>query len=162
MKTLLMSLVIAATSLLNSAFAANPATPRFAYNADTDSAGVTTQYVYKVSEDGLHLRHHLKYRYTYDDAHRLLCKEALRWDAAAGTYRPAYALHYAYAADASVSVELALWNRQDEAYTDVREKAVYSSDAFGLTYQAYEYDARHNGWQLTDEHEVDVALLAGR
>ena len=156
-----MSLVIAATGMLNATFAANPS-QGFAYNSDTDSTGITTQYIYQKSEDGLHLRHHLKYRYIYDDAHRLLCKEVLRWDAASESYRPAYALHYAYAADGSVSVELARWDKQAQAYSDVREKAVYSSDAFGLTYQAYAYDTDSHDWQLTSEHEVEAALLADR
>lgn len=161
MKTLVISLALAAAGMLNSAFAATPS-QRFAYNSATDSTGVTTEYVYKVNEDGLTLRHHLKYRYTYDDAHRLLCKETLRWDAVAACYRPAFALRYAYAADASVAVELALWNTSDQAYSDVREKAVYAADAFGLTYQAYAYDADSRSWQLTGGHEVEAELLAGR
>ncbi len=159
MKTLVISLVIAATSVLNSAFAAAPSVG-FAYNTDTDSTGVTTQYVYKKTPDGRYLRHHLKHCYTYDDAHRLLSRATLRWDAASGDYRPAYALHYAYAADASVSVELALWNPQTEDYTDVREKAVYAADDRGITYQAYEYDAASDAWQLTRELATEAALLA--
>ena len=106
--------------------------------------------------------HHLKYRYIYDDTQRLLCKEILRWDAFSEDYLPSYALHYTYTADDTVSVELALWSKSDEAYTDVREKAVYAADAFGLTYQAYEYDARHNVWQMTGEHEVEAMLMADR
>lgn len=160
MKTLVMSLVIAATGLFNTAFAGN-ATQRFAYNTDTDSMGVETQYVYKVTEDGRYLRHHLQYRCTYDDAHRLLAKEILRWDDASAKYCPAYALHYTYEGDA-VIVECARWCAEDQAYTDVREKAVYASDVYGLTYQAYEYDAESGAWQLTGEHEVDAALLAER
>ena len=132
MKTLVMSLVIAATSVLNATSATAPS-QGFAYNADTDSAGVTTQYVYKKTPDGRYLNHHLKHRYTYDAAHRLLSRETLRWDAASGDYRPAYALRYTYADDASVAVELALWNPQARDYTDLREKAVYVADGQGLT-----------------------------
>ncbi|HJA84609.1 MAG TPA: DUF3836 domain-containing protein [Candidatus Bacteroides avicola] len=161
MKTLVISLVMAAAGMLNSVSAAN-SSQRFAYNSDTDSTGVTTEYVYKVSEDGLYLYHHLKYRYIYDDSQRLLCKEILRWDAVSEDYLPSYALHYTYTADDTVSVELALWSKSDEAYTDVREKAVYAADAFGLTYQAYEYDVRHNVWQMTGEHEVEAMLMADR
>lgn len=160
MKTLVMSLVIAAAGLFNNALAGNTTEQRFAYNTEeTENAEV--QYVYKVSEDGQYLRHHLKYCYTYDDAHRLLAKEVLRWDASSDAYRPAYALRYVYEGDA-VSVECALWNKQDQAYTDVREKAVYAPDAYGLTYQAYEYDEKEDAWQLTGEHGVDASLLAER
>lgn len=160
MKTLVMSFVIAAAGWFNNAFAGN-ATQRFAYNTETDSTGTEMQYIYKVSADGQYLRHHLQYRCTYDSQRRLLTKEILRWDAASAKYCPAYALHYAYEGDA-VTVECALWSRHDQAYTDVREKAVYAADALGLTYQAYEYDADADAWRLTGEHEVDAALLAER
>ena len=88
-------------------------------------------------------------------------KEILRWDDASAKYCPLYALRYAYEGGA-VTVECARWSVEDQAYTDVREKAVYAPDAYGLTYQAYEYDAESEAWQLTGEHEVDAALLAGR
>ena len=159
MKTLVMSFVIAATGLFNTVSTGN-ATQRFAYNTEEDE-DAQIQYVYKVTEDGQYLRHHLKCRCTYDDGHRLLTKEILRWDDASARYCPAYALHYAYEEDA-VIVECARWCVEDQAYTDVREKAVYASDAYGLTYQAYEYDAESGAWQLTHEHEAGASLLAGR
>ena len=137
MKTLIMSLVIAAAGLSNTAFAGNAAQQRFAYNTE-ETGNAEIQYVYKVSADGQYLSHHLKYRCTYDGHRRLLMKEILRWDDASAKYCPVY------------------------AYTDVREKAVYAPDAYGLTYQAYEYDAESGAWLLTGEHEVDAALLAGR
>lgn len=159
MKTLVMSLAIAASGLFNTTFAANP-TQRFAYNME-EGEDAQIQYVYKVTEDGRYLRHHLKYRCTYDDAHRLLAKEILRWDDASAKYCPAYALHYAYGDD-SVTVECARWCVEEQAYTDVREKVVYASDVYGLTYQAYEYDAESGAWQLTNEHEAKASLLAER
>ena len=147
MKTLVMSLVIAVAGLSNTALAGNAAQQRFAYN--TEETG------------NAEIQYHLKYRCTYDGHRRLLMKEILRWDDASAKYCPLYALHYAYEGGA-VTVECARWSVEDQAYTDVREKAVYAPDAYGLTYQAYEYDAESGAWQLTDEHEVDAALLAGR
>ena len=161
MKTLVMSFVIAAAGLFNSAFAGNTVQQRFAYNTDTDSTGTEMQYIYKVSADGQYLRHHLQYRCTYDAQRRLLAKEILRWDAASAKYCPAYALRYSYEGNA-VTVECARWSKQDQAYTDIREKAVYAFDATGLTYQAYEYDADADAWHLTGEHEAEAALLAER
>ena len=161
MKTLVMSFVIAATGLFNAAFAGNNTKQRFAYNTEADSTGTEMQYIYKVSADGQYLRHHLQYRYIYDSQRRLLTKEILRWDASSSQYCPAYALHYTYEGDA-VTVECARWSKQDQAYTDIREKAVYAADAMGLTYQAYEYDADADAWHLTGKHEVEAALLAAR
>ena len=45
MKTLVMSFVIAAAGLFNSAFAGNTVQQRFAYNTDTDSTGAEMQYI---------------------------------------------------------------------------------------------------------------------
>ena len=101
-------------------------------------------------------------RCTYDDAHRLLAREVLRWDANLQDYRPAYALHYTYAADATVTIECARWDAERQAYTDLRERAVYTPDAQGFTYQTYAYDDESDTWNLTCEHEVESPLLADK
>ena len=73
MKTLIMSLVIAAAGLSNTAFAGNAAQQRFAYNTE-ETGNAEIQYVYKVSADGQYLSHHLKYRCTYDGHRRLIVR----------------------------------------------------------------------------------------
>ena len=81
MKCLVMSLIVIVNMGINLAFATVP-TNDFAYNSEpADSTGVETQYIYRKTDNGRYLRHHLKYRCTYDDAHRLLAREVLRWDA---------------------------------------------------------------------------------
>ena len=126
MKCLVMSLIVIVNMGINLAFATVP-TNDFAYNSEpADSTGIETQYIYRKTDNGRYLRHHLKYRCTYDDAHRLLAREVLRWDANLQDYRPAYALHYAYAADATVTIECARWDAEEQAYTDLRERAVES------------------------------------
>lgn len=135
----------------------------FAYNTDpADSTGVETQYIYRKTDDGRYLRHHLKYRCTYDDAHRLLAREVLRWDANLQDYRPTYALRYVYAADATVTIECAGWDAEQQAYTNLCERAIYTPDALGLTYQSYAYDAENGTWELTAEHEAQAPLLADK
>ena len=95
-------------------------------------------------------------------SHRLLAREVLRWDASLQDYRPAYTLRYAYAADATVTIECARWDAEQQAYTDLRERAVYTPDALGLTYQSYAYDAEDGTWDLTCEHEAQAPLLADK
>ena len=115
MKCLVMSLIVIVNMGINLAFATVP-TNDFAYNSEpADSTGVETQYIYRKTDNGRYLRHHLKYRCTYDDAHRLLAREVLRWDANLQDYRPAYALHYAYAADATVTIECARWDAEEQS-----------------------------------------------
>ncbi len=58
MNALILSLVIAAAGLSNTAFAGNAAQHRVAYNTEeTGDAGI--HYVYAVSADGQYLGHHL-------------------------------------------------------------------------------------------------------
>ena len=162
MKCLVMSLIVMVNMGINLGFATAPAND-FAYNSEpADSTGVETRYIYRKTDDGRYLRHHLKYRCTYDDAHRLLAREVLRWDADLQDYRPAYTLRYAYAADATVTIECARWDTEEQAYTDLRERAVYTPDAQGFTYQTYAYDDESDTWNLTCEHNVQSPLLADK
>lgn len=66
MKTLVISAIIAMTSLVNvvSAAAVNR-TDNFAYNTETNDGRVETQTVFKV-ENQKFLHRHLKYNYIYD------------------------------------------------------------------------------------------------
>ena len=71
MKTLVISAIIAMTSLVNvvSAAAVNR-TDNFAYNTETNDGRVETQTVFKV-ENQKFLHHHLKYNYIYDNSGRI-------------------------------------------------------------------------------------------
>ena len=112
MKCLVMSLIVMVNMGINLGFATAPAND-FAYNSEpADSTGVETRYIYRKTDDGRYLRHHLKYR--------------------------------------------------QQAYTDLRERAVYTPDALGLTYQSYAYDAENGTWDLTCEHEAQAPLLADK
>lgn len=77
MKTLVISAIIAMTSLVNvvSAAAVNR-TDNFAYNTETNDGRVETQTVFKV-ENQKFLHHHLKYNYIYDNSGRISQKEVL-------------------------------------------------------------------------------------
>jgi hypothetical protein len=47
-------------------------------------------------------------------------------------------------------VEYALWNEQSNAYTDIKQKAVYrQTDSSVLRYLSYEWDEKNNDWSLT-------------
>ena len=74
MKTLVLSVVIAMTSVLN-AISSN--LPEFAYNTTTNGEQVETQTVYTV-ENGKYLHPHLKYNYTYNADGSVSKKEVLK------------------------------------------------------------------------------------
>ena len=68
------------------------------------------------------------------------------------------------ALEASDTVEYALWNEQSNAYTDIKQKAVYrQTDSSVLRYLSYEWDEKNNDWSLTADHHMtdeSVQLLA--
>ena len=113
MKTLVISAIIAMTSLVNvvSAAAVNR-TDNFAYNTET-----------KEVENQKFLHRHLKYNYIYDNSGRISQKEVLKWNESTQSFEKHHSLNFFYTDD--VTVEYALWNEQSNAYTDIKQKAVY-------------------------------------
>ena len=84
MKTLVISAIIAMTSLVNVvSTAAVNRTDNFAYNTETNDGRVETQTVFKV-ENQKFLHRHLKYNYIYDNSGRISQKEVLKWTAYLG------------------------------------------------------------------------------
>ena len=145
MKALVMTAIFAATSLVTSV--ANELNNKYAYNyAVDDNNQVTSEMVYKA--DGKYLERHLKYDYTYDEAGRVVRKEAYKWNATEQAYE----------------LEYALWNEKAGDYTTGKQRAVYNLTFDGVNYQAYEWDGQQNQWQLQAEHAVtsDANLFATR
>lgn len=162
MKTLVISAIIAMTSLVNvvSAAAVNR-TDNFAYNTETNDGRVETQTVFKV-ENQKFLHRHLKYNYIYDNSGRISQKEVLKWNESTQSFEKHHSLNFFYTDD--VTVEYALWNEQSNAYTDIKQKAVYrQTDSSVLRYLSYEWDEKNNDWSLTADHHMtdeSVQLLA--
>ena len=99
MKTLVISAIIAMTSLVNvvSAAAVNR-TDNFAYNTETNDGRVETQTVFKV-ENQKFLHHHLKYNYIYDNSGRISQKEVLKWNESTQSFEKHHSLNFFYTDD---------------------------------------------------------------
>ena len=162
MKTLVISAIIAMTSLVNvvSAAAVNR-TDNFAYNTETNDGRVETQTVFKV-ENQKFLHRHLKYNYIYDNSGRISQKEVLKWNESTQSFEKHHSLNFFYTDD--VTVEYALWNEQSNAYTDIKQKAVYrQTDSSVLRYLSYEWDEKNNDWSLTaPSHDGRICAVIGR
>lgn len=159
MKSLVMAVIFAANGLVSFA---TGMTDKFAYNYQVDDDNrVTSELVYK--SEGKYLKHHLKYDYTYDEAGRVVEKEAFKWNDIRQAYQPYYCMTYAYDAE-GVALEYAAWDGEAQAYSAGRQRAVYNLTGAGLLYQAYEWDALLNGWQLLADHSLEgnTPLLADR
>ena len=126
MKTLVISAIIAMTSLVNvvSAAAVNR-TDNFAYNTETNDGRVETQTVFKV-ENQKFLHRHLKYNYIYDNSGRISQKEVLKWNESTQSFEKHHSLNFFYTDDVTVE---------------------YASSV--LRYLSYEWDEKNNDWSLT-------------
>lgn len=143
MKTIVLSAIIAMTSIVSSLAANNG----LVYNTQMEGNRMTGKTVYK--EDAARLLHHyLQYNYAYDEQGHMVRKEALRWDEAKGNYRPHYALTTTYEGD-TTTVVYALWDERTESYSRIRQKTVYTAVPGGMDYRAYNYDSRCGEWMLT-------------
>lgn len=104
MKTLVISAIIAMTSLVNvvSAAAVNR-TDNFAYNTETNDGRVETQTVFKV-ENQKFLYRHLKYNYIYDNSGRISQKEVLKWNESTQSFEKHHSLNFFYTDDVTVGI----------------------------------------------------------
>ena len=64
-----------------------------------------------------------------------------------------YCLNFSYGGG-EVNVEYAAWNSKDNAYTDVKTKAVYQINGMGVNYQSYEWNKKESSWNLMVEHST--------
>ncbi len=118
----------------------------FCYNTEVSDNVITAQVVYKKSEDGKYLSHHLKYNYTYDDSQRLVQKEVLRWNADSGKWQRSHCLNYVYDMFGH-SIEYALWNTSKNGYTDAVAKQTYREEMHGaVTIALYKWDRTVEDW----------------
>lgn len=122
----------------------------YVYNTEGSANVVTSKVVYKKSENGKYLSHHLKYNYTYDEQQRLVKKEALKWNLYSEKWEKSYCLNYIY--DASgYSIEYVLWNRSTSDYADVVAKQTYDEKMDGVMVVAsYRWDNKDKNWVIED------------
>ena len=159
MKALVVSVVFALTSVVNAVSGNN--LEGFAYNTEEQENGVETPMVYKVKK-GKYLERHLQYNYTYDKKGRVSAKEILKWNQNNSRFEKQYCLNFSYGGG-EVNVEYAAWNSKDNAYTDVKTKAVYQINGMGVNYQSYEWNKKESSWNLMVEHSTqpeEIILFA--
>ena len=148
MKTLVISAIIAMTSLVN-VEAQQPLTVQTTLPIIPKPRGrVETQTVFKsgeseISAPPLEVQLHLRQLRSH-----LPKKKVLKWNESTQSFEKHHSLNFFYTDD--VTVEYALWNEQSSAYTDIKQKAVYrQTDSSVLRYLSYEWDEKNNDWSLT-------------
>ena len=80
--------------------------------------------------------------YTHLDVYkRQIQKEALRWNEIEQAFERFYCLNYNYT-EAGTDVEYALWDNKTNAYSDVKEKAVYLQAGDDINYLSYKWSKK--------------------
>ncbi|MCD8182975.1 MAG: DUF3836 domain-containing protein [Bacteroides sp.] len=150
MKTLVLSVVIAMTAIVNAV--SDSVVGKFTYNTEMDVERVEATTVFTV-EDGKYLHNHLKYNYTYDADNRVSQKEVMKWNEMTKVFEKQYRLNFIYSNN-EVPIEYTLWNQKDNTYTEVKSKAIYQAIGENINYQSYEWNAKESAWDLTVAHSM--------
>lgn len=151
MKALVLSVVIAMTSVVN-AVSGNKVN-EFAYNSkENNLEQVESQTVFKV-ENQKFLQNHLQYNFIYDNKGRVSKKEVMKWNEIMQVFEKQYCLNFNYTGE-EVSIEYATWNKNEKAYSDIKEKAIYQTSENNLRYLGYEWNSKESKWNLVTEHDA--------
>ena len=146
MKTLVVSVVFALTSVVNAV--SNNNLEGFAYNTEMNEGRVKTETVFKV-ENRKYLHNHLQYNYSYNAEGRISAKEVLKWSKENQRFEKQYCLNFSYDGT-DINVEYIAWNSKMKA------KTVYQINAMGANYQSYKWNKKDNSWNLTAEHSTQA------
>ena len=125
-----------------------------------DNIGAKTlaesQTICVLDEGGQYLRLHIKYDFAYDENDRVITKKALKWDDNKKIWVNSYLMNYSYSDD-SMTIELAYWDKQKEAYDECTERAFYEVDAgLQISYSYYKRDLPNGSWNLEYSQLVSV------
>lgn len=161
MKTLVLSVIIAMTSVVNAA-GGNRET-NYAYNTEVNGERIESKVIFKVESDK-YLHNHLKYNYLYNNEGQVTKKEVLKWNEITEGFEKQYCLNFNYNSE-ETSIEYATWNKTDNAYSNIKEKSVYQSNESTLHYLSYDWNEKGSNWELKAEHNINQwnnALLADK
>lgn len=138
--------IITATALLLASMNVFNQDANFAYHTAYADSVVTASTVYKKSENGKYLSHHLKYNYTYDAQQRLATKEVLKWNSYSEKWEKNHCLNYIYN-EFGYTIEYRAWEDSKADYTTIVAKQSYDEQVNGaVAVASYTWDKREKSW----------------
>ncbi|MCE2616927.1 MAG: DUF3836 domain-containing protein [Phocaeicola sp.] len=144
------------------AFNLNTADVKFYHNMEQESDRVSTTTVYE--KTGNLLKNKVKTKCTYDEAHRLISKETLRWNAASQKWEYSYRYEFSYS-DKGYTILYALWNKKTEQYVPVQKTECENSIIDNaLTVTTYRWNNQSNNYEAVGaptQMRQDYSLYAG-
>ena len=128
---------------------------KYYYDSSREDALKPTQTIYQPDQSGNYLVPHLKYYFTYDEAGRVVKKEAHRWNRESKSWKQSYMLNITYE-ESCITVDYAAWSKKEDIYALNRERAVYTLHNEALVAYACFKQSQYNGeWVLV----VDMNVL---
>lgn len=125
MKTtnLLKALALAALTLVSTFnFEIRAQETNFITNEEVENNLVVSKTIYR--QDGNYLYNHMRYEFTYDDANRLVCKTAAKWDGSMDEWVPYFQMTYRYEAS-EIVMSYARWDEARQSFSKDSKQTVY-------------------------------------
>lgn len=94
----------------------------FITNEEVENNLVVAKTIYK--QDGNYLHNHMRYKFAYDDANRLVSKTAAKWDGATDEWVPYFQMTYRYEAD-EIIMSYARWDEGRQTFSKDPKQTVY-------------------------------------
>ena len=94
----------------------------FITNEEVENNLVVAKTIYK--QDGNYLHNHMRYKFSYDDANRLVSKTAAKWDGAVDEWVPYFQMTYRYEAD-EIIMSYARWDEGRQTFSKDPKQTVY-------------------------------------
>lgn len=141
----------------------------YAYNADIENGILTTQYIYRKSQNHrgkkacTMLTPHVKHCYSYDAEGRLANRTTYFWNATTGDWQTTYRLDYSYQPGLSI-VECSKWNAAANRFSSPSDRMVYEvtpgTDS-GLV-SSYHRKVGRSSFQLTETLAIPSQYFYGQ
>ena len=138
-------------------------TQKFYYDSSRETALKPTQTICKPDESGKYLVPHLKYYFSYDEAGRVVKKEAHRWNLESKSWNQSYVLNISYE-KSCITVDYAAWNKKAKIYASNMERAIYTMHNEELvSYACFKHNHNNEEWVLVadiPEIQQEILLIA--
>lgn len=132
MKTTVISFMITVFALTANLFSVNAqSSSDFFFDRKYENGKVISSTKYELGYSGLHEKTHLTL-YTYNDDGLMTQKETFNWNKRKEAWIPETQITQVYNRwDNTIIAELSVWNKKENKYNDVSEKAFYQLDGKG-------------------------------
>ena len=138
-------------------------TQKYYYDSSRETVLKPVQTIYKPDESKKYLVPHLKYSFTYDEAGRVVKKEAHRWNTGSQSWKQSHVLHIAYE-ETCITIDYATWNKKGGDYASNKERAVYTLHNEELiSYACFKQVQNSEEWMLVadiSEIQQEILLIA--